>query len=47
MSKSSVVSVDNKTQIPASINAADKAAKSLVTNNRVTITVPNGTQSSK
>ncbi|XP_021925111.1 uncharacterized protein LOC110832430 isoform X3 [Zootermopsis nevadensis] len=47
MSKSSVVSVDNKTQIPASINAADKEAKSLVTNNRVTITVPNGTQSSK
>jgi hypothetical protein len=51
-SKSSVVSVDNKTQVPPSIkpaiqNAADKIATSLGTNNRVTITVPNGVQSNK
>jgi hypothetical protein len=52
MSKSSVVSVDSKTHVPPSIkpaiqNAADKVAKSLGTNNRVTITVPNGVRSSK
>jgi len=50
MSKVSVVSTRNKTQVPTSIkpaiqNATDKVAKSLGTNNRVTITVPNGVQS--
>jgi uncharacterized Fe-S cluster protein YjdI len=52
VSKSSVVSVGDKDQVPLSVkpaiqNAAGKVAKSLGTNNRVTVTVPSGALSSK
>lgn len=51
-SKLPVTSTENKTPVPVLIkpaiqSAADKLTKSLGTNNRVTITVPNGVKSSE
>lgn len=51
-SKLPVTSTENKTPVPTLMkpairNAADKLAKSLGTNNRVTIAVPNGVKSSE